>query len=102
MKGGDLTTIKNYAWLMSYWKLFIMPLSCQQHSSEVNKWHVTCARSYLSILQEKQIYDLERRNQVLKKYKTVHTYKITELQKQVEAKDSHIEEKEKKLNVVSE
>jgi len=37
MKGGDLTTIKNYAWLMSYWKLFIMPLSCQQHSSEVNK-----------------------------------------------------------------
>jgi len=39
---------------------------------------------------------------VLKKYKTVHAYKITELQKQVEAKDEHIEEKEKKLNVVSE
>lgn len=85
---------------MSYCKLFNMPLSCQQHSSAVNKWHVLTL--YLSVLKEKQIYDLERRNQVLKKYKTVHTYKITELQKQVEAKDRHIEEKEKKLNVVSE
>lgn len=54
----------------------------------------------LSVLQEKQIYDLKRKNQELEKFKFVLNYKIMELKNQTEPKDTEIKDKKKQIRGV--
>jgi thioredoxin reductase len=54
----------------------------------------------VSVLQEKQIYDMKRKKQELEKYNFVLNYKITELKNQTEPKDTEIKNKQKQMQDV--
>jgi predicted nucleic acid-binding Zn-ribbon protein len=54
----------------------------------------------LSVLQEKQIYDLKRKYQEMEKFKFVLNYKITELKNQTEPKDMEIRSKTEQIQEV--
>jgi hypothetical protein len=52
------------------------------------------------VLQEKQIYDLKRKNQEMEKFKFVLSYKITELRQQTEPRDREIRAKKEQIREV--
>ena len=52
------------------------------------------------LLQEKRIYDLKKKNQELEKFKFVLDYKIKELKKQIEPRETEIKAKEDQINEV--
>jgi predicted RNase H-like nuclease (RuvC/YqgF family) len=62
--------------------------------------HVMHTYQALSVLQEKQIYDLKRKNQEMEKFKFVLSYKITELKKQIEPRDREIRAKKEQIQEV--
>jgi peroxiredoxin family protein len=62
--------------------------------------HVTYTYWALSVLQEKQIYDLKRKNHEMEKFKFVLSYKIAELKKQIEPRDREIMAKKEQIQEV--
>lgn len=52
------------------------------------------------MLQEKQLYDLKRKNQEMEKFKFVLNYKITELKNQTEPKDKEIRAEKEQIQEV--
>ena len=54
----------------------------------------------ISVLQEKRIYDLKKKNQELEKFKFVLDYKIKELKKQIEPRESDINNMKEQIQEV--
>ena len=55
---------------------------------------------FISIFQEKRIYDLKKKNQELEKFKFVLDYKIKELKKQIEPRESDINNMKEQIQEV--
>ena len=53
------------------------------------------------LFQEKRIYDLKKKNQELEKFKFVLDYKIKELKKQIEPRESDINNMKEQIQEVS-
>ena len=54
----------------------------------------------ISVFQEKRIYDLKKKNQELEKFKFVLDYKIKELKKQIEPRESDINNMKEQIQEV--
>ena len=57
--------------------------------------------NWLSLSQEKRIYDLKKKNQELEKFKFVLDYKIKELRKQMEPRENEIKSKKEQISKAS-
>ena len=57
--------------------------------------------SFKFLFQEKRIYDLKKKNQELEKFKFVLDYKIKELKKQIEPRESDINNMKEQIQEVS-
>lgn len=53
-----------------------------------------------AIFQEKRIYDLKKKNQELEKFKFVLDYKIKELKKQIEPRETDIKNMKEQIQEV--
>ena len=73
---------------------------------EVHCIYIYTVKYYLlnskpSLLQEKRIYDLKKKNQELEKFKFVLDYKIKELRRQMEPRENEIKRMKEQIRKAS-
>lgn len=88
-------------WFKQIFSICISVACLKYKTQHLNTVVLKCASVFPCFSQEKRIYDLKKKNQELEKFKFVLDYKIKELKKQIEPRETDIKNMKEQIQEVT-